>query len=208
MPNVELHPISLDRARNRLAHDIKTDPTDTFRELHSKVLAQVKKVENDLTALHDSMTELETGYTKQDSEYQNRRAREVKLYGADSSFVSALDASHKSHLELRLPARKTALAISDQMDRAFKNYLDGGFSPAELRAAAEAGIGVLANTGPLTMAVEIFKSIDKAIDRLDAEKRQAQQYALKLEILAKVIASFATLFRTLRERAEQRLEDF
>ena len=41
-----------------------------------------------------------------------------------------------------------------------------------------------------------------------AEKRQAQQYALKLEILAKVIASFASMFRTLRERAEQRLEVF
>ena len=104
MPNAELQPISLERAKNRLAHDIKTDPTDTFRELHSKVLAEVKKVESDLAALDDSIAELEAGYAKQDSEYQARRAREVKLYGADSPLVSALDASHRSHAELRLPA--------------------------------------------------------------------------------------------------------
>jgi hypothetical protein len=208
MPNAELHPISLDRAKHRLAHDIKTDPTDTFRELHSKVLAEVEILAKDLAALDVSMKELEAGYAKQDSEYQSRRAKEVKLYGANSPLVSALDSSHKANLALRLPARETALAISDQLDRAFKNYLDGGFSPAELKAAAEAGIGVLSSTGPLTIAVEIFKGIDRAIDRLDAEKRQAQQYALKLEILKKVIAGFATLFRTLRERVEQRLEDF
>ena len=208
MTNAALHPTSLERAKNRLAHDIRTDPTDTFRELHSKVLAEVKALEKDLAALNDSITELEAEYANQDSAYQSRRAREVTLYGAGSPLVSALDAGHKAHLQLRLPARTTALAISDQMDRVFKNYLDGGFSPAELRSAAEAGIGVLANTGPLTVALEIFKGIDKMIDRLDAEKRQAQQYALKLEILAKVIASFASMFRTLRERAEQRLEAF
>ena len=208
MPNLELRPTSLERAKSVLKHNIKTSATQTFRQLDSKVLKQVEIVEKDLAALDDSMTKLEAEYAKQDSEYQGKRAKEVKLFGPKSASVSVLDTRHKLSLADRLPARKTALAISEQLDRVFENYLDGGFSPAELKAATEAGIGVLSSTGPLTVALEIFKSIDKMIDRLGAQREQAEQYALKLEILEKVVSSFASLYRTLRERVEKRLEEF
>jgi hypothetical protein len=208
MPNLELRPISLDRARNRLAYDIKTGATETLRHLHSKLLAEVEILDKDLAALDVSMTELEAGYAKQDSQYKSDRKREVARYGATSSFVSTRDTLYKLSLDDRLPARQRALAISEQMDKAFENYLDGGFSLAELKALAEAGIGLPSGMGPLTVAVEIFKSIDKALDRLGAQREQAEQYALKLEILTKLIESFASMFRTQRELVLQRLDEF
>lgn len=72
------------------------------------------------------MTELEAAYATQDSEYQSKREQLAKRHGVDSAFVSALDTRYKLDLAGRLPAQKTALAISEQMDKAFKNYLDGG----------------------------------------------------------------------------------
>lgn len=61
MPKPELRPISIDRAKNRLAYDIKTGATETLRGLHSKLLAEMEILDKDLAALDVSMTELEAG---------------------------------------------------------------------------------------------------------------------------------------------------
>ena len=208
MENLELHPISVGRVKNRLADDIKHRPTATYRELHSKLLRSVEAMEKDLAALEDSITELEDAYASLDAEEQRKREREIKGLGRDSASARIRKGRLKSSDADRLPAREIAFAISEQMDKAFKNYLDSGVSPAELKAAAEAGVGALPGAGLLTLIVNIFRSIDKAIDRLGAETDKSEQYPLKLEIFQKVVESFAALFRTLQGRVETRLKEF
>ena len=84
MPKPELRPISIDRAKNRLAYDIKTGATETLRGLHSKLLAEMEILDKDLAALDVSMTELEAGYAKQDTQHKSDREHEVARYGATS----------------------------------------------------------------------------------------------------------------------------
>lgn len=200
MTRPALPPVSIDRVKNTLADAIRSSVTESHRELHGKALQQVVAMEKDLFVLEAAIAELEAEYDEQDASYARRRERRVATFGADSMLVSGLDGSHGVLQAGRLQARDIASQVVAQMDLAFDRFLNGGIGLEEFTAAARLTLGTFAGAEPASVFLQILERLRKSIDRLDVEREQSEQYALKVEIFAMLAGGFASLFRRLNQR--------
>jgi hypothetical protein len=207
MAESALRPVSIDRVINLLVHEIDNGPTKTFRTLHAEALDTMKALERDLAETDAAARTLETAYAELDAIHARDRARHIEMFGSDSAQLPIKDRLYAISVDRRLAAREVAAAMAAQLDIMLKNFLEGGVTVAELKSAAELGIGALPGTAPLTIALEGWKSLDKSIDRLGQMRDAGEQYALKVEIFSTVVASFSALFRALRQNIDRELGD-
>ncbi len=199
-------PLSVDRVRNRLKAFQKRSKTKTLSDLHNELLDDLRKLENQLSRLADSIDDHEKEQALHDQMHERVRAHRVKEFGEDSFSVSAMDYNRRAYLERRLIARDVAGAIEKYMEDALKAFLDPRKSMAALKGAAELGFGVAPGVEPMSFLVQIARSLDEMVDRLETQREEAEIYVASVEAFRLVVRGFTGIFRTLLQRVEYELD--